>query len=480
MLGVKLYTWQIKFLTDIQKAIDGGYWTREFIGMTSRQIGKSTSVAIISLWAAVFNKVPTKTQGNYTHIGVVSASDKQAKKLLREVKNYMRMGDAFMNLQYEGQFGKKFFSNLLSDEEPNNTDTVTFKNYDEEKHGEFLLKNSLRGSVINSFPPTPVVLGESFTMLIIDEAGKSDKVTDEFFDDYVSPTAVAHNAIRIYTSTPWVLSGFFYRLVDPEDTKSDHPYKRYMFTDSAIREENENQYNVIQAEKKAKIIDGRKDEVERAYHCRFVKGDTTYFNPENVKLIFDDGYEMLESFKTECDMGIDFGGKASSNTVITISYLDSDTIKRIYRRSYPVDEDENLIADCEELMTRFNVQRVVVDDCPGGHYIIRDMEKKGWNITRMEFKRDKIKKYGAFRGKLNRGLVKSYPDEDLKIEMNALEKIEGIRSTQIRHAPGYNDDIIDSFIISCFHFLEEEGGVKYWNWDEVDRNAVNKKKVLSA
>ena len=58
MLGFTLYSWQVYALNKIQKAIESNnneklkYWTREFLALTSRQIGKSTAVAILAIWAA--------------------------------------------------------------------------------------------------------------------------------------------------------------------------------------------------------------------------------------------------------------------------------------------------------------------------------------------------------------------------------------------------------------------------------------------
>ena len=99
MLGLKLYSWQVLFLNRIQKALVDDKITREFLAITSRQIGKSTSIAIFALWCCVFNKYPG-TVSNNSSIGIASASDEQAKKLLNEIKKFIRLGDAFMKVTY--------------------------------------------------------------------------------------------------------------------------------------------------------------------------------------------------------------------------------------------------------------------------------------------------------------------------------------------------------------------------------------------
>ena len=126
----------------------------------------------------------------------------------------------------------------------------------------------------------------------------------------------------------------------------------------------------------------------------------------------------------------------------------------------------SLLSDIELLLSKFNIQRIIPDDCPAGWYRIKEMKNKGWNVHPMNFKADKVKKYGAFRNMLNRGDILSYRDDDLRTEMMSMQFMEGQRSTIIRHAPGYTDDLIDSFVMSCYFFLQENEGAKFYDLDE--------------
>jgi hypothetical protein len=476
MLGIRLYAWQIDFLTRISKAIEGNYFTKEFLAITSRQIGKSMSVSLLVFWACVFNKYPG-TLHNNTIAGVISASDVQAKKLLYEIKKLVRSGDRYMATTYldekgEPQFGDKFFSKLLDDAEPNNTTTITFKAYNPKVHGEYLLKDSRSGSMVKSYPPTPIVLGETFTIVIEDEAGMTDRIDDQFHYDYIYPTGNSTNAIRIYTSTPWTPSGFFYRLADPADEFPDHPADRLMFDIDALKIEAPEMYETIMTKTIGQMNkDGKIDEVQRAYYCRFVKGEKSYFNSENIFKIFTKEYQMLEAYLGQCDMGIDFGGQVTSKTVVTISRQDDKGhIERLYCRSYEVGKDLSLLDDVQDLLSRFNVQRIIPDDCPAGDFLIRTMIDKGWNVYPMNFRTDKVKKYGAFRAALNRGEMTSYEDSALKTEMIALEQTEGNKQSYIMHAPGYTDDLIDSFVMSCYFFVQEDEGFNYFDMGDFDED----------
>lgn len=471
MLGLKLYSWQVHFLNKIQEAMAKGkkLSAKEFLALTSRQIGKSTAVAILGLWASVFNKYPG-TLSNNTSFLIVSASDVQAKKLLYEMKKFIKMGDRHMERKYRDdcdkpQFGKEFFSRLLDENEPNNTTTITFKPYKKSKHG-FLLKDSLSGSTVKSYPPTSSVLGETASVVVVDEAGMSDKISDQFFYDYLYPTGNSTNAIRIYLSTPWACSGFFYRLVDPDGFYNDTPADVVVFTIDAIHKEAQEYYDTVMRTVNQMNKDGKQDEVQRAYYCRFVKGEKSYFKPTKIFSMFDEDYQQSASDIEFCDLGVDFGGQAISRTVLTISKLTKEGIvKRIYKRTYEVGKDNGLIADIEELKTRFNIQRIIPDECPQGDYLIREMVEKGWDVQPMNFRTDKVKKYGAFRSMLNKGEIMSFPDEELKTEMLAMELTSGSRQSLIQHAPGYTDDLIDSFILSTYFYLVEEGGVKFYDYE---------------
>jgi hypothetical protein len=471
MLGFKLYSWQIHFLDNIQKAMEKGYVGRkEFLALTSRQIGKSTSIAILALWSCVFNKYPGTIHNNTT-VGIFSASDIQARKLLSEIRRMVYLGDGYVARTYikegESVYGTKFFSKLLSEKDPNNTTTITFMSYKEDIHGDWVLRDSLSGSCIKSYPPTSSVLGETFSIVIEDEAGKSDKLTDEFHYDYAYPTGNSTDAIRIYTSTPWTPSGFFYRLADPFNEYDDHPAERLLFTIESIQIENPDYYIVVKRIIDQLNSDGKTNEVQRAYYCRFVKGEDNYFNPDKVQKIFKEEVTKLESFSQKCDMGIDFGGQVKSRTVITIVYYDNNgIINRIYDRAYPVGGDLSLIEDVEKLRKLFNVQRIIPDDCPAGDFLIRTMKEKGWDVQPMNFKADKVKKYGSFRAMINKERVYSYLDDELKTEMLALETTQGLRNVMIAAPPGYTDDKIDSFVMASYFYLNEEKEYKFIQWNK--------------
>lgn len=485
MLGVKLYSWQIYFIKKLERVMNEKdpvkkqLLNKRFNLVTSRQIGKSFVLAVIDLWALVYNKYPGGVSNN-TAIGVVSASDQQAKKLLDEIKKMIIVGDKHMST-YKDDKGNQlfptrkttngrelgFFSSLVDETRPNNTTTITFVAHNPQKHGPHLLAGSRIGSYVKSLPPTAVVLGETFSMVEVDEAGKSERISDQFYEEYLYPTGNSTDAIRINCSTPWQPSGFFYREVNPDGIHGETNVDVTVFTIEAIKIENPTYYATVSQTISEMRKDGKQDEVQRAYYCRFVKGEQSYFNPETIFALFTENYPKYETFNMPCDMGVDFGGQTTSKTVVTIAALGTDGIaRRIHHWDYPVGKDETLLQDMEEALKKFNVQRIIPDDCPAGWHLIKKMQEKGWNVHPMNFRADKIKKYGGFRSMLNRGRIQSYKDDELQIEMLSLEFSQGLRQSIIQHAPGANDDMIDSFVMSCYFYIEEEDKFRVYSLEE--------------
>lgn len=485
MLGLRLYAWQVDFLTQLQKVCDEPdrqvqrSMPKSFTAITSRQIGKTKSVAVFALWAVVFNKYPADTVGNHTVIGIVSALDRQAKELLRAIRMEAIMGDRHMENTYKNEsglplFGTRFFSDLIdgqgqekgardSYKAENNTTTLTMKPY--KSHLGLLLKGSKVGSIIKSYAPTDVVLGQTFTITIIDEMGRSDKITDEFME-YFTPTGNKNSAIRIHLSTPWESAGPFYRLVNPDGVFDESDTQLFVYSIDAIKEEAPEYWDSVQKEIRKLELDGKLDEVKRSYYCRFVKGETSYFDPTQVIDTFKPELTQKYMYKGLCDMGIDFGGQVKSKTVITISTYDPETgvITRLYHRDYPVGQDLTLLQDVADLLTQFNIQRIIPDDCPAGFFLINQMKEKGWNIQPMNFRSDKVKKYGAFRSSLARHKIQSYSDDALRIEMLSMEFSNSKAQSVIQHAPGYSDDLIDSFVMSCYFYLDDVDTVKTYDF----------------
>jgi len=473
MLGMTLYYWEIDFLNKLQELLKGGKFSMA-LALTSRQIGQSTSLAIFATWASFFNKKPDK-RFHSTQVLIVSRSFDQAKKLLREIKRTFQDGDRYMRTKYvdaedKPKFGKDFFSGRLSKEDSNNATMINWRSYDKSKDGEFILKESNATSGIRCYPPTDVVLGETFTIGMVDEAGHKT-IEDDWWFDSLKKTGDANKAIWIFTSTPWQPSGFFYEYCDVDDKNKTSYISKHVYTIDTLKYDMDagNEYATLQYEGVLEDIDrdkalGKFASIKRGYYCEFVKGETSFFDPQKVKDIFTSELDIADAFSKPCDLGVDFGGKSKGST-LCISFLsDEGEIVRLFDREYNHGEDNDMIIDIELLFQRFNIQRIVPDDCPQGEYRIQEMVSKGWEVTPMSFRSEKVSKYHSFKLMVNKGLVKSYVDDKLKEEMTTLEYAKNTKQSYIQHASGYTDDAIDAFLLSSYHFLNIEDKVTFYEW----------------
>lgn len=500
MLGMKLYYWEIRFLECLQGVLEERVGYKEYdrvLALTSRQIGKSTTLAVFGLWASFFNKRPDK-RFNSTQVLIVSRSDTQAKKLLREVKKTYIDADRYMRYNYldengdsifwypKNKRGKQgFFSSRLSDDDSNNATMLNWRTYDETKDGEFILKNSNSASGVRCYPPTDVVLGETFTIGMVDEAAH-EKITDTFWKDSLKKTGDANKALWIFTSTPWKPSGFFYDYCDVENRgNADYVLKLCVVVDtlkydvdSGIHFNEELGYDTAEAHYEYVMSEIEKDmalgdvnSIKKGYYCEFVSGDIVYFNPEHVLGMFDRDRVMLEQCSLPCDLGIDFAGSANGHTTFTVARYDeeTDTVVRLWHKRFDKGATIDFIAEVKAVMRNFNIQRIIPDDCPAGFHHINQMTKDmGWNVTPMQFRTWKVKKYGGFRALLAKKRIVSYPDEFLKEEMLSMEYSQSTKQSYIQPSMGKTDDLIDGFVMAAFHYLDGEERVTFVAWEDED------------
>ena len=428
-LGVTAYPWQHMFWRKIETH------TKRLVVCTPRQIGKSIGCAVFALKAALFNTFPAGVD-NKTRVGIVSATDEQSKKLMDEIRRIMDVGDDHVE-KITGGKHKHYFTGQIdnSQQAANNKTAITFKN----------------GNTIVCLPPTKKIKGHSFAYVFVDEAAFVEH--DDVFFEYIEPTVSQTNGYIIMTSTPNGQQGFFFDVFDPDDRRPTHEYDRLWLHWTMINNEEHKQR--IKDKKKFYEETGREKKFQQEYDALFTSQVGAYFDSQDVDNAISTEMRKLDYYKGECTMGVDFG-MVNSNTAITISAKEGDTIKLLYDHVYPPGQDMDLVQDILSLMRKFGCVNVVVDDCPEGHYLIQDMENRGVPIIRMSFVREKIEKYSAFRANLRQGLIKFYRNDVLTSQMKGLQEIETPNTTRITKPSSGKDDLIDSFVMSCYNFLDWE------------------------
>lgn len=425
-LGVTPYSWQYAFWNKLDTK------NTRVIVTTPRQVGKSLACAIFALKAAILNTHPAGVSGK-TYIGIVSATDEQSMKLMGEIKNLIRLGDEYISTSTGGKT-KGYFSNQIDNsvEAENNKTTITFKN----------------GNIIRCLPPTDRVRGYSFSYVFVDEAAFIED--EDIFFGCIKPTVSKTNGYIVITSTPNGQQGFFYEIFDPEDKLSEHEFERIwlnwrMIDDDKYRSEIEKAMSFY-------YNTGRDREFRQEYEAEFTSQVSAFFESKDVDSGIDNDLVRETESKDATHMGIDFG-MVNSNTVISISRKDKDTIKLVWQYIYGPGKDTDLVKDIKVLVRDYSVEKIIVDDCPQGDYIIKELTKDGMPLTLMKFRTEKVSKYTSFRSMLRKGRVKYYPAEELIKQMKSLQEIATPTTTKIEKPSGGKDDCTDSFLMSCYHFL---------------------------
>jgi hypothetical protein len=308
----------------------------------------------------------------------------------------------------------------------------------------------LNGNTIVCLPPTPRIRGYSFSYVFVDEAAFIED--DSVFFEYIEPTTANTEGVIVLTTTPNGQQGWFYEIFDPAGANLDNPYYKLWFHYTIIEDE---VFQKNMQEKKIQFFStGKEKKWEQEYDALFTTQTTAFFDTKDIEEAIDSSLSRLDGYARECDMGVDFG-MVHSKTVITISCYENGKINLLFDYQY-LGSDETLLRDIEELLKRFNIQRIVVDDCPEGHYIIQDLIRKGKNVTKMSFKAEKVAKYMALRKAFKQKKINIYHNTELISQLKALQQIEGLTNTRIQKPEGGRDDYPDSLLLSCYHFVEEE------------------------
>lgn len=447
-LGLKPYLWQSIFF----RGLDNN--SKNNIVCCCRQyLGKTTALATYALKSAFYNTRGSSFTNGKTRVGIISATEEQAKKVIEDIKELIFRGDERVSRLTGGKI-KNFFSSQIDTTKNtlNNKSVISF----------------LNGSKILCLPPTNRVRGYTFNVLLIDEASFIDD--DNFFFDIALPTISKTNGQLILASTPNGQKGFFYKLFDFRDEGTSGDFNRLWVDYTYI--ENPDEMEKVLAIKDLYLSTGRERRWLQEFEAEFVSEQSAFFDNNDIEAGVDTSLSKVSEYKGFCDMGIDFGGMGNSDTCIVISTIENGVIKMLYHHIYPKGKETDLLSDVEYLTKKFNISRIIPDDCPEGFMFIQEIKSKGYNVKPMSFRTDKIRKYIQFRAFLRARKIKYYKIERLLMEMRGLEEIESVKQTIIRKSSSTTDDLIDAFVMSCYYYLDNEGVMKVFSLDTLEEKQV--------
>ena len=408
----------------------------------SRQIGISTAIMIMSLYSAVKNLFASGPFKN-RKIGRISKANEQAKRVLLEIKRLMLLGDQNLaEKPFEDATDKSKFA-------PQNMLQISFANR----------------SFIKCFPPTDAIRGEALDLVFVDEGAFVD---DAVFYDAIEPTTSKTGGKIIIVSTPNGQKGYFFDMFDPFDKFKTHEYFRFWFYWKQC--EDQTQRKRIKDKLYESREKGTLKNFDQEYNAMFTVDEEAFFENSDVNNGVDQSLShVYEWKKTPCSLSIDYG-QTRSKMCLTVKTKEDGIIKQLCQWA-KLDFDENLLMDksfehsIPNLMERYHVQWVVVDDCSQGYRTNQQLENEGLPVMRIYFSAGKgsmglkNKMYYSYRGALKKGFIKYPQNRELMSEMKALMEVVSTArtTTSIRKPKSGFDDRIDGEVMASWPFLEMEG-----------------------
>lgn len=426
--GIDPYDYQWKML-------DNMFRYRRFACVTSRQIGKSFCIGAFAFWA-VYNNIFPVGIDKRTKIAIVSKTENQAKKLLKDIYKMVQAADTtFARLtKGTGVESRKYF-----------TDKMT------EKPTQFKLEWS--GGVVEIYPPTGRIRGESLSFLILDEADwLNHEDPDYFFDSEAMPTLKKTDGSCFLFSTPKGTRSFFYDIIRPDNDKPATGWVRTWYPWTIYEDDWETGWET----RRDYIARGKELDFTIEYEAQFKSGKYTFFPPYAIDNSVDKSLPECYEFHKPVTVGLDFGD-THSRTVITIVYNDPATgvTSLIWYKEFEAGyNNSHLPAFFKELRNRYFIKEIVADDCVGGKTAIEMLRRDGWNIKPFVFRKDKHEYYELARTAFMNKRVKLYYAPEVISQLKSIEvHMTDMGNVQIKKSKGGNDDIADSLVMALSPYV---------------------------
>jgi len=427
--GIQPYDYQWKML-------DTMFRHKRVACVTSRQIGKSFSIGAFAFWAAYNNVFPVGIDKR-TKIAIISKTEPQAKKLLKDI--YMMVEKA--NEQF------KFHSSGTNYEHPRYfTDRM--------KEKPTLFKLEWSGGVIEIFPPTGRIRGESLSFLILDEADwLNHEDPDYFFDSEAMPTLKKTDGSCFLFSTPKGTRSYFYELIRPENDTPADGWKRIWYPWTIYEEDWERGWN----NRVDYLARGKNLDFAIEYEAKFKSGKFTYFPDYAIEQCINrNATEELQCFKP-VTVGLDFGD-THSRTVITVVQHDyaNNITNLIWFKEFQGGYNNSLLPQFfRELRNRYFIKEIIADDCVGGKTAIELLRKEGWNVRPFVFRKEKQEYYELARTAFMNKRVSLYYAPEVIAQLKSIESsVTDLGNLQIRKPKGGNDDICDSLVMALSPYVQ--------------------------
>jgi phage FluMu gp28-like protein len=408
--GFSAKDYQAEFLRDKSKRI---------VLRWSRQVGKTTSIALRAIWFALtYQKTLTL---------IVAPTLRQS----------MIVSDRIQD----------FLSSLPRDREKLLVDrvqrtTIRFKN----------------GSRIIALPNNPQMLrGYTAHQVITDESAffKEDELV---FYSVLYPMLSTTDGILIASSTPWGKKSVFYRFCQSPD------FKKYVVTcEDALRSGLGTQKGIDDTKALIPL-----ERFQCEYMAEFIEDVDTWLTQSLIVNCIDSQlitYDFHAQPSGEFYVGVDFG-KEQDFSVVLVLEKHGSILRVVHVHRFPLHtEYASVIGYVKSMQDRWRNIRAVYCDITGvGSYIVEDMVRSGiLGVTGVTFTvKSKEEMATILREKMRNGEVKipyiptkRLEDIDLTAELN-VEKYQLMKTGHIQfsHSVDSHDDVFWSCCLACFSAVQ--------------------------
>jgi len=283
-------------------------------------------------------------------------------------------------------------------------------------------------------------------------------------------------------------SGYFFETFDPYEKHKDHEYSRYWIYWKHC--EDIQQIRLIKQLYKTALAEGTLLNFDQEYNALFTADESSFFDSMDVDKAVDKTIAMEYKYrKTPCVIGLDYG-QTKSKTAITVKTKKAGKLLTLFQFAQ-LDFDENLLMSPDfehsipNLLERYDVKTIVVDDCSQAYRTNMEMENKGYPIRRYQWGKgirdmhSKHRFYYGYRAALKKGIV-VYPEiREMMVEMKQLQETAMKIGTQIHKPKNGFDDRIDSEIMASIPYLDDEGDFETMVIEPQKQNDLIRKQFLS-
>lgn len=427
--------------------------TKRLAMCLGRRMGKTLAVKIFVLWATYFNKFPSELSGTTFNI-ICQDGDTGKDSYMEEFYMIIEEGDDKIKNIWKGKLGDNWFtSKLLTKREKSGKVTasqLSIKILDEPSQQEKICK-------IRVLPPTNKArskegnfIGDEVSSWKYNNSCPNDI---DFYDTVVHPILSDNpNYVSILLSTPNGYGDVWERNFDPEK-KFNSEYEQIWLPCWAYTKP---EYLAMMEELKSKYASrGEMWKFQQEYEARFVQMRDQYFDENNhIQQFLSEKSVFREPINgSNLFLGLDFGGTMTSHTAIAIA---EETQKEqeanlIYYKEYPVNQDNTLLTDINNILRKYPNIRKLVYDNKGGRFIEQKLKELygDYRIQPFNFSTDKLKGYSLLKSAMHNNKIKAPKDKLIQAQLrNFTDKLKP-QSKEI------SDDVLDAIMMAFFPILDK-------------------------